>query len=373
ADVRADMDTVLRLRPGRSGGAKKDGAQDLSEASEAINRLLDRPAIHGQPALLSALAGMRDAEAQFGRNRDSAHLTRFYQHLAAAEKTLPALAPDMAAHMTPALHRYRDDFIGWATLAGDLDERLKQFNYNSDQLIQDADRLSAQLDGAARRMAETAEAMSRQSRIIGYSMGILAALFTGLAAYLMGRSVQGAMRDILASVRAIKDGAYDKLKVHERRSDEIGEVGRALMVLRDRSIERDTLAQERHDEVEAREKRHAARAEHIQEFQKAIAANLSVLAHVVGNLSQTSQALSHVSDDLTEKTGATATAVIGASDNVMRVAGATDQLSVSVSEVHGHTEESRNVAEHISHTVRATQPTMARLQESTAKSVRPSG
>ncbi|MGL4813114.1 MAG: methyl-accepting chemotaxis protein, partial [Beijerinckiaceae bacterium] len=214
---------------------------------------------------------------------------------------------------------------------------------------------------------ETAEAMSRQSRIIGYSMGILAALFTGLAAYLMGRSVQGAMRDILASVRAIKDGAYDKLKVHERRSDEIGEVGRALMVLRDRSIERDTLAKERHDEVEAREKRHAARAEHIQEFQKAIAANLSVLAHVVGNLSQTSQALSHVSDDLTEKTGATATAVIGASDNVMRVAGATDQLSVSVSEVHGHTEESRNVAEHISHTVRATQPTMARLQESTAK------
>ncbi|MGL4494522.1 MAG: hypothetical protein ACRCUX_01830, partial [Beijerinckiaceae bacterium] len=57
ADVRADMDTVLRLRLGRSGGAMKDGAQELSEASEAINRLLDRPAIHGQPALLSALAG----------------------------------------------------------------------------------------------------------------------------------------------------------------------------------------------------------------------------------------------------------------------------------------------------------------------------
>ena len=87
----------------------------------------------------------------------------------------------------------------------------------------------------------------------------------------------------------------------------------------------------------------------------------------MGNLSQTSSALSHVSSDLSQRTSATASAVTGASDNVLRVASAADQLSTSVGEVAGHTEESRVVAEQITYTVDAATPTMARLQQSTSR------
>lgn len=372
-DVQTGMETLLRMRVSKNGEPVDDDEDELRRAAGVLSRALTRlaaPALAAQsiPAALS-MQRLSQAEATFARNHDGRFVTAFYEAAAQFETAisgLPSGNTDVRA-VSDGLQQYKSAFIAWSSIVIDFEDHRKQFNYSSDQLIQGMDELSKQLDNRAKKETALADHLSLLSRLIGYGMGIFASILTALWAFFMGRTITAGMRDIVVSLNAVKDGDYNKIAVHDTRSDEIGEVGRTIVVLRDRAIERDEFLREREENAEARETQHRERAEHIQKFKQAVAANLSVLTKAMGDLSQTSRALQSVSSDLSSKTALTTEAVTGASDNVLQIASATDQLSTSVGEVAAHTEESRSVAEQITHTVDAATPTMARLQESTSR------
>ena len=372
-DVQSEMETIFRLRSTGSSGATINDDGDLRLAAEAFSSAAKTigaaPGLPPLTRLLTALMRLPQIESAFARNRDPALLQNFYAAVADAEAQLAALPTGQAEvkAMTAAFNQYRSAFIAWAALVSDMDEHVKLFAYSSDQLIQGVDAMAMTLEVRAKKSEADAEVLSHRARIIGYTLGISASIITALLALLFGRNLRRVMTDVAVSVNAVRDGKYSNLAVHEERTDEIGQIGRSLLVLRDRAIERDEFLQERERNAAAQELHHHERQNQIQDFQHAIAANLAVLTNAMGQLMDTARDLTRVSDNLSETTVETVDAVTGASANVLRIASATDQLSTSVGEVAAHTEESRTVAEQITQTVREATPTMSRLQDSTAR------
>lgn len=372
-DMSAEMEAIFRLRGANAASAQTQDDVELRVAGEGLSKALRQFAnaagIQNVSPVLAAIVRMQHIESAFSRTRETNLLNAFYGAAAETDKELAGLPATLAEvkALKAAFNQYRSAFVAWATIVSDIEEHVKLFAYSSDQLIQAVGTLTSKLEADAKKSELHAEALSQRARIIGYSLGIAASVVTAVLALLFGRNLRRVMSDIAVSVNAVRDGKYDNLAVHDERTDEIGEVGRALLVLRDRAIERDEFLSEREKNAAAQELQHHEREQQIEEFQHAIAANLGVLSEAMGQLTDTSGALTRVSGDLSKTTTLTVQAVTGASENVLRIASATEQLSTSVGEVAVHTEESRAVAEQITHTVDAATPTIARLQESTSR------
>ena len=249
-DVQSHIETLMRLRVARDGRGHDNAHDELRAASaklaQAIPVLTTGPLASLSAPLLAGIARMREAEAGFARSQDDSMISAFYGGGAQVDGLIKGLAPanaDVRA-LADALETYKSEFIAWATVLKDFNESTRQFNYSSDQLIQGMDRLAGSLELKAKAAAHEADALSQRARIIGYSIGIIASLLIAVLGFLMGKNIQRAMHNIAAAVAAIKDGTYGKMVVHEERKDEIGDVGRALLVLRDRAIERDEFLRE---------------------------------------------------------------------------------------------------------------------------------
>lgn len=207
---------------------------------------------------------------------------------------------------------------------------------------------------------ETLNAASTQILTMILAVGAVLLLVVALSIYLVGNAiVRRPLEQSVRSIQALIDRRYDEPIHGTERSDEIGEISKALEVFREKAQQAETLTAEQ----EEAQRQQLARAERIsdlsQNFDRQISELTETVMSQVQDLNSASVTLTAGADDTSEKSTTVAAASEEASSNVETVASAAEELLASVGEITRQMGQSTEIA---SHAVEQAQVTNAKIE-----------
>ncbi len=188
----------------------------------------------------------------------------------------------------------------------------------------------------ARTAAEVAAARGRADTLtwIAYGFVALNALaFFALIYGVFGRRAIAPLTRLSTVVARLGENDYTVAVGDTDRSDEIGDLARALQAFRTAAVERQELQQRQQAETAARAARAEALEESIGRFQDELAAVLDTLALAAAEMNRTAQAMDTAAGESDQQVVAVSAAAQQASANVQTVATASEQLSSSIREI----------------------------------------
>jgi methyl-accepting chemotaxis protein len=195
---------------------------------------------------------------------------------------------------------------------------------------------TAKENAAAEASHTTAVLISLAAAGLLVSIGILASIVI----YLVVRpltNMAGAMGKLAGGDLAIEVVGKD-LK------DEVGMLARSLEVFKQNAIETRRLTAAQEAERTQKEKRGVAVEALTRGFEAKIGKLVGMLASAATEMQATSQSMSSMAGDTSERSGVVATAAEEASTNVQTVASAAEELSASVAEISRQVAQSAKVA-----------------------------
>ncbi len=148
------------------------------------------------------------------------------------------------------------------------------------------------------------------------------------------------------------------------RTNEIGEMARAVAIFRDNTLERTRLEAERARETERRDERQKALDSLIENFKADAEQTIAALSVMAADLEQTAGSLQGIASGTNDKAQLVATASDQASANVGTVAAASEELTASIAEISNQISEALNNVSSTSSMAMSTNQRMSELLSS---------
>jgi methyl-accepting chemotaxis protein len=189
---------------------------------------------------------LKQARYKFALARDEAARDDFEKHVDAMRRDIDAstLAPENKHAALEAVAGYLDAFAAWAKETEALNAARKaiEMKFGSATALADSLVLSATKIADAAQ-ASLSDAQARALRLVEISIG-LAILLGGAASYWIGRSLSQSVRRLARTMGKMAQGDFEVTIDDADRSDEIGDMGRAVLTFREAGLERIRLQSE---------------------------------------------------------------------------------------------------------------------------------
>jgi Methyl-accepting chemotaxis protein len=177
------------------------------------------------------------------------------------------------------------------------------------------------------------------SAVVGISvaLGLLGSIvFFGIVRPLSGMT---------AAMSRLADGDLTVAVAGADRTDEIGQLARALQVFKDNAVEARRLAAEQEAENDSKMRRAQLLDQLTKQFDQKVSALTQSLAAAATQMETTAQTMTHVADRTTDRSISVAGAAEETFANVQTVAAATEELSISIREIASQVAQSSQIAE----------------------------
>ncbi len=187
------------------------------------------------------------------------------------------------------------------------------------------------------------------------------------SAALLGWRLGDAIAGLVAIMRRMAGGDATVTIPATDRTDEIGDMARAVTVFKENMLEAQRLTEQGRQHQETRQRR-AERIEGcIREFDGAVAMVVQQVSAAASQLHADAQSLSATADRTSQQATTVACSAEQASANVQTVASATVELSASVGEIRRQIQESSQIASTAVNAANRTNTTIAGLSEAAQK------
>ncbi|MBI3513696.1 MAG: HAMP domain-containing protein [Proteobacteria bacterium] len=207
------------------------------------------------------------------------------------------------------------------------------------------------------------ETMTMQ-QIVG-GLVLLIGVLTGV---LISRSITRPVGGMTAAMGKLAGGDTDVDIPSRDNTDELGEMARALEVLKENSIERARLREEQAQrDAAAAEERRRSMVALADAFEKNVGGIVQVVATAAGQMQGSAHAMTGTADAVTKRAAAVSAASTQASANVQTVASATEQLTASIGEIGQQVERSSRIAARAVEDARRTDTTVESLAKAAEK------
>ena len=194
----------------------------------------------------------------------------------------------------------------------------------------------------------------------------LTLIFLGIGVYalsfVIGR-ITGPIAAITGATRAVAGGDLRCVILYQDRSDEIGELARALAVFRDNAQAKLRIEAAQRQEHERKEQRQRLVEQHVAHFDSSIRALLDALSKAAAEMRSTSESMSATAEQTGRQAIAVSDAATHASGNVDTVATATEELAASVSEIGRQVNHAAKIANQAVAETRSTDGTVQGLSD----------
>ena len=201
----------------------------------------------------------------------------------------------------------------------------------------------AKMMAAATAQIEQVEAKTWWQVVLTTLVGGLLALGFSLAMVILG--VTRPLRAMIGAMTAIASGRTNTAIPSSNRSDEIGDMGKALAVFQENALKVEEMSA---SEAARKEREEAQRKELLNrladDFEKAVGAVVTGATAAATELEASANSMAQTADLTTRQSSSVAEASEEASRNVANVAAATEELSVSVSEISSTVARSAELA-----------------------------
>jgi methyl-accepting chemotaxis protein len=312
---------------------------------------------------------MRRHEKDFLARLDPKYVGRIDDRLAEFGPALAASSIPAAeqAKITDLMKSYVADF---KALSAKILQREEELGFLSDYYAQAEpilDELSAAIGQIARTEMQRAEKIAETSLIVTVAMYVIGLIALMGLSFLLARAIVRAISGLTGKMTRLAENDFDVDINEVSRADEIGEMGRAVLVFRENGIERVKLEAAQKAEDEKRRQRMETQERYIQEFDKAVVAVMADVGVAVEQLHQVSNVLRNSAETATNQSMAVSSGAEEASSNVQLVATAATELSASISEISGQVTETSSMAQSATERARSTNDNIQGLNESAIK------
>jgi methyl-accepting chemotaxis protein len=266
----------------------------------------------------------------------------------ALEALQNAAGDELHAQITPvtaALQAYKTSFEGAsAAILVRTAIFLKGINPQQADMqknLQEAeDSLTKDFDAAKESAESIVVTTSRTQQILA----VLSFLIGGAFAFLIGGSITRPLGQMTAAMAKLAAGDKTVAIPSADAKDEIGDMAKAVLVFKTNMVETDRLAKAQEAERVQKEKRGVAVEALTRGFEAKIGRLVGMLSSAATEMQATSQSMSSMAGDTSERSATVATAAEEASTNVQTVASAAEELSASVAEISRQVAQSAKVA-----------------------------
>jgi len=200
-------------------------------------------------------------------------------------------------------------------------------------------------------------------------MGIASLAFVGLIggfAFLMVRSVTRPLAAVREAMAALGHGDID-VRLDTERSDEIGEMARAVATFRNQEIERRRLAAQSDADNAAKQRREQKIETLVARFRDHVGGLLGSVGDEMRKMNETARSLTAVARETSGRADGASEASREASANVESVASAGEELMASVEEIGRQVTRTTEVVERAAQVSRSTNHTVAELAEAAGR------
>ncbi len=245
----------------------------------------------------------------------------------------------------PALREGRDQDVE-AALA-EITDLYAKHRSGVDELVRLA---------AAAVEASEAAARGRSTFLLSLVYALIAAtvIVAGLGAMTLIRRISKPVHRMTAALMSLA-GGNNAVEIPEAgRKDEIGDMAKAVQVLKESMIEADEVAATQKAEQEKKEARVKAVEGYIGAFDTSVSGVLQMVSSASTELQTTAQSMSTTAEEANRRAAAVAAASEQASSNVQTVASAAEELSSSIGEIGRQVGESTRIASHAAEQARQT-------------------
>ncbi|MGJ3264514.1 MAG: methyl-accepting chemotaxis protein [Salinarimonas sp.] len=201
--------------------------------------------------------------------------------------------------------------------------------------------------------------------LVATAVGLL--VVVSLAVGLVLVQVSNPLRRMTQTMNRLAEGDLAADVAGQARTDELGDMARAVEVFKRSGIERERLAAERAAEEDAKRRRADRVDGLIAHFESVARQALATVASASGQLDASAGSMSAVAEEAERQAAASASAATQTASNVQTVAAATQEMSASLQEVASQVSRSRGIAMQAVEQAQGTRTTMDTLSRTAQK------
>jgi len=194
---------------------------------------------------------------------------------------------------------------------------------------------------------------------------MLAAL--GIGIFYVRRRLVRRLTSIADAMRRLSAGDINHRAIAVDDRDEVGEMARSLGVFRAGEIERRGLAERERAEQLVKSRRAAAIEQMIGEFRANVTAVIAAVTENVNRMETTARTLSSIAGGADQEVRAASVASEATSSNVRTVAGAADELGISIREISEKALQAKGIVERASVMASSANDRISQLSDSTKR------
>jgi methyl-accepting chemotaxis protein len=349
--------------------AKQEGAAALDARLEYLRRLLETESESNLLAGLLTEASLvndarrleplRDlidsAQRKITKNLNAISDRAQQEKLIALYSKLAMIAADDGIIPARAyeLSQQREAFVAFSAAQAEA-TKLKDA---VDDLVEQQGRIAQDISAYASRQI-------RSGQFILIVLSIAAVIGAALVAWLyVGRSIARRLGFLSDAMRRIADGDLN-VDIQDNRSDEIADMGRALLFFRQATAEAATARRKEGEQTRTLESRRQLVEAATQEFERAVSNIVKTLDHAAGAMDSSARDMANNATRNQEQALATAAASEQATANVGIVATAAEEIAQSIEHITARVANSATVASQATDEAKAITDAVASLSTS---------
>lgn len=352
------------------------GQLEQSVLLERIMGLGGVAAKNREEALLAAEAGFEeyakkvDAQIKQGEALAEDAITHAHndEQKAEFEKVLHALEKIEKEHKTYDEHALEIINLinaGRVSEAGDKAERIQR---EQKELNHELEELLVEIESFTLNAALTAEEHEKFAVKLMIGISIASALLGfGFSSLVMRRSVAQPLSSVVTALNRLAEGDMSAT-VEVRNEDEIGQVAKAFLIFKEKSLDMQRLEAEKAEaEKRAEEERRRSILQMADNLEASVKGVVESVASAASEMEATAQTVASASEETSQQAATVAAASEQATTNVKTVASAAEELSSSIQEISRQVSQATETSSKASHRAEMTSETVKELAEGASK------
>jgi methyl-accepting chemotaxis protein len=354
------------------GDALTAATEKLVTAARASN---DEALGNAADRVESSVLLVRVANWRFIATEDKGGVNTFQTNAEKANAAVAAVqklaTPNVAQLIAPvqaALAAYESSFKAYSTA------KLATGTLFEEQMAPQLIAAQGQLDTALTSLTQNFDESRTTAQTTISNASLLqmvlaaAALVMGVGlAFLIGRSIVRPLTGMTDALGKLAAGDHSTAVPALDNRDEIGDMARAVEVLKQHAITGARLAREQEAEQAAKERRQATRERHVREFGDTISGVMTSLGGSADGMRRAADAMAQAATAVHAEAHGTSSGAAKSSQDLTAVAAAVEQLNASVGEISRQLAEATDVAHQAVQRADSSHATMQGLSEATAR------
>ncbi|MDV7338422.1 nitrate- and nitrite sensing domain-containing protein [Terasakiella sp. A23] len=198
-------------------------------------------------------------------------------------------------------------------------------------------------------------------------ISLIIAAFIVIFAMILIHSVVTPLKQLRASIERLEQGHTETMIAGRHKSDEIGEMARAIQSFKEAIIRQNMEQAQQGIEQSVRERTSVRRLRITEEFRENIAQSLEGLSGAADKLEENAEAMSGATETARSQSSMVASAATQATSNVETVASAAEELSSSIQEISRQVDHSTQIATQATQNAHDAQTTIQGLADGAEK------